>query len=52
VKTRHSAEFKRETARLMIMDGLSASEMSERLDLNTVLGCPCRAYPNRCRQTV
>ena len=36
-RNRHSAEFKREAARLMIMDGLSAPEVSERLDVKTGL---------------
>jgi transposase len=36
-KKRYSAEFKREAAKLMIMDGLSAPEVSERLDVNTGL---------------
>ncbi|WP_425609076.1 transposase, partial [Synoicihabitans lomoniglobus] len=33
-RNRHSAEFKREAARLMIMDGLSAPEVSRKLDVN------------------
>lgn len=36
-RKRHSAEFKREAAKLMIMDGLSAAEVSERLDVKTGL---------------
>jgi transposase len=36
-RQRYTAEFKREAARLMIMDGLSAPEVSKRLDVNTGL---------------
>jgi len=36
-KRRYSAEFKREAARLMIIDGVSAPEASERLGVNTGL---------------
>tara|TARA_B110000483_G_scaffold137809_1_gene164799 strand:- start:778 stop:939 length:162 start_codon:yes stop_codon:yes gene_type:complete len=36
-KKRYSAEFKREEAKLVIMGGLSAPEVSERLDVNTGL---------------
>ncbi len=34
-RQRYNAEFKGEAARLMIMDGLSAPEVSARLDVNT-----------------
>lgn len=33
-KKRYSAEFKREAARLMIIDGVSAPEVAERLGVN------------------
>lgn len=36
-KKRYSAEFKREAARLMIIDGVSASEVAERLGVNISL---------------
>lgn len=36
-RKRYSAEFKREAARLMIMDGLSAPEVAEKLGVNTGL---------------
>ena len=36
-RKRYSAEFKREAARLMIMDGLSAPEVSGKLDVNAGL---------------
>lgn len=36
-RKQYSAEFKSEAARLMIMDGLSASEVSEKLGVNTGL---------------
>lgn len=36
-RNRHSAEFKREAARLMIMEGLSAPEVSKKLDVNPSL---------------
>lgn len=36
-RNRHSAEFKREAARLMIMDGLSAPEVSKKLEVNLSL---------------
>ncbi len=36
-RQRYNAEFKREAARLMIMDGLSAPEVSARPDVNTGL---------------
>lgn len=36
-RKRHSAEFKREAARLMIMDGLSAPEVAEKLGVNPSL---------------
>lgn len=36
-KRRYSAEFKSEAARLMIMEGLSAQEVSERLGVKRVL---------------
>lgn len=34
-KQRYSIEFKREAARLMIIDGMSAPEVSEKLDVKT-----------------
>lgn len=36
-KKRYSTEFKREAARLMIIDGVSAPEVSERLGVNISL---------------
>ena len=36
-KKRYSAEFKREAARLMIIDGVSAPEVAERLGVNISL---------------
>ena len=36
-RQRYTAEFKREAARLLIMDGLSAPEVSRWLDVNTGL---------------
>jgi transposase len=36
-KKRYSAEFKREAARLMIIDGVSASEVAEKLGVNISL---------------
>lgn len=36
-RQRYTAEFKREAARRMIMDGLSAPEVSKRLDVSTGL---------------
>ena len=33
-RKRYSAEFKKESARLMIIEGLSASEVSEKLGVN------------------
>lgn len=36
-KRKHSPEFKKEAARLMIMDGESAPELSEKLNVNTGL---------------
>jgi transposase len=36
-KKRYSAEFKKEAARLMIIEGLSASEVSEKLGVNSNL---------------
>ena len=34
-RKRYTAEFKKEAARLMIIEGLSASEVSEKLGVNT-----------------
>ena len=34
-KKRYTAEFKKEAARLMIIEGLSGSEVSEKLGVNT-----------------
>ena len=34
-KKRYTAEFKKEAARLMIIEGLSGSEVSEKLGINT-----------------
>ena len=36
-RKRYSAEFKKEAASLMIMDGLSASEVSEKLGVSATL---------------
>lgn len=36
-KRKHSAEFKKEAARLMIMDGESAPDLSEKLNVGTGL---------------
>ena len=36
-RQRYSADFKKEAARLIIMDGLSVSEVSERLGVNANL---------------
>jgi transposase-like protein len=36
-KRRYSAEFKKETAHLMIMDGLTAGEVSEKLGVNSTM---------------
>jgi transposase len=36
-KRRYSGEFKKETARLLIMDGLTAGEVSEKLGVNSTM---------------
>ena len=36
-KKRYTAEFKKEAARLMIIEGLSASEVSEKLGVNSTM---------------